>query len=165
MTEDLEIVELRDAQPSDLPFLFSLYCDVRAPELAAWGWPAAQQDAFLRMQFEAQRQSFLAAYPESNHSIVSVAGVPMGRRLVARTSDGLHLVDIALLAAYRNRGIGTRLIEELFDNCSRSECALNLNVLRGNPAMRLYQRLGFQEIGADAMYIQMSWKRGTRRPA
>ena len=165
MTEELGTVELRDAQPNDLPFLFSLYCDVRAPELAAWGWPAVQQDAFLRMQFEAQRQSYLSAYPESIHHIVSAAGVPMGRRLIARTPDGIHLVDIALLAAYRNRGIGVRLIGELLDECIRNEYALNLHVLRGNPAIGLYRRLGFQEIGADPMYIEMSWVAGTRRPA
>jgi len=31
-------------------------------------------------------------------------------------------------------------------------------VLRGNPALRLYERLGFKETGSDPMYIQMQWE-------
>jgi hypothetical protein len=34
---------------------------------------------------------------------------------------------------------------------------LRLQVLRGNPAIRLYQRLGFVQSGADPMYLQMEW--------
>jgi hypothetical protein len=46
-----EAVSLRVTQDDDLPFLFTLYCDVRSPEVNAWGWPASQRDSFLRMQF------------------------------------------------------------------------------------------------------------------
>ena len=35
--------------------------------------------------------------------------------------------------------------------------ALRLQVLQGNPAMRLYRRMGFVETGADQMYAQMEW--------
>ena len=133
---------LRDACAADQQFLFTLYCDVREPEVNAWGWPAGQRDAFLRMQFEAQRLVYLAAYPEATHHIVSMGDVPIGRRLVATTPEGMRLVDIALLASYRNRGIGTQLIRQLTDQCVAGG-ALSLQVLRGNPAQRLYERDGF----------------------
>jgi ribosomal protein S18 acetylase RimI-like enzyme len=148
---------LRDAQAHDLQFLFSLYCDVRREEVAAWGWPSSQQEAFLRMQFEAQRRSYRAAYPDAIHHIVCLDGEAIGRRLAARTLEGIHLVDIALLAAHRNRGIGRRLIQELMDECEAGGGVLRLQVLRGNPALRLYRRMGFVETGADAMYIQLAW--------
>lgn len=163
MAEALEQVDqqdplaLRDACAADQQFLFTLYCDVREPEVNAWGWPAGQRDAFLRMQFEAQRRSYLAAYPEATHHIVSMGDVPIGRRLVATTPEGMRLVDIALLASYRNRGIGTQLIRQLTDQCVANGGALSLQVLRGNPAQRLYERMGFRETGADAMYITMQW--------
>jgi ribosomal protein S18 acetylase RimI-like enzyme len=150
-------LELQDACAGDLPFLFGLYRDVRGPEVNAWGWPAGQCDAFLRMQFDAQRRSYLAAFPSSTHHIVCSSGVPIGRRLVAATPEGIHLVDIALLAAYRNRGIGTRLIRQLMDECVAGSGALSLQVLRGNPVLLLYRRMGFRETGADAMYITMRW--------
>jgi GNAT superfamily N-acetyltransferase len=154
-------MELRDALPEDLPFLFQLYCDVRGPEVSAWGLPAGQADVFLRMQFDAQRRSYQASFPQATHQIVLSDGQPVGRRLAAHTADGLHLVDIALLAPHRNHGLGTRLIRELMEQAEAAGSALHLHVLRGNPAHRLYQRLGFAETAADAMYIQMAWKPGS----
>jgi ribosomal protein S18 acetylase RimI-like enzyme len=161
MPEALDLLELRGAQAGDLPFLFNLYCDVRGPEVSAWGWPAAQSDAFLRMQFEAQSRSYQAAFPEALHHIVLAGGEAIGRRLAARTSEGMHLVDIALLSAHRNLGIGSRLITQLMEDCAATGNALTLQVLRGNPAQRLYQRMGFRETSADPMYIQMAWTPGT----
>lgn len=157
MPEAMDLLDLRDANSQDLPFLFSLYCDVRSEEMSAWGWPAGQIEAFLRMQYDAQRRSYEAAYPEAIHQIVVSGGAPVGRRLAARTGQGMQLVDIALLASHRNRGIGTRLIRELMDDCRATRRVLRLHVLRGNPALRLYQRLGFTETSADPMYIQMAW--------
>jgi ribosomal protein S18 acetylase RimI-like enzyme len=150
-----ETLNLRPAQEDDQPFLFVLYCDVRGPEIDAWGWPAAQRGAFLRMQFEAQRRSYRAAYPEAADRIVLSGGAPIGRLLLASESDGMQLIDIALLARFRNRGIGTALLREAIEECGRRHSALRLQVLRGNPALRLYLRIGFRETGSDAMYIQM----------
>jgi|SRR5580658_4231710 ribosomal protein S18 acetylase RimI-like enzyme len=161
--EQLHPFELRDANAGDLPFLFSLYCDVRSPEVNAWGWAASQRDAFLRMQFDAQRRSYQAAYPQATHHIVCSGSVPIGRRLVAAAPEEVRLVDIALLSAYRNCGIGTRLIQQLVDESAAGGVALSLQVLRGNPAQRLYERLGFIETGADAMYITMQLTAGAGR--
>lgn len=155
-----EAVELRAAGSGDLPFLFSLYCDVRDPEVSAWGWPDAQRDLFLRMQFEAQRRSYLAACPDAIHHIVHLNGIDLGRRLVVVTPEQTHLVDIALLAPYRNRGIGTQLIRQLMDDCDAAGRVMRLQVLCGNPAQRLYERLGFRQTGpetaAATMYIEMA---------
>ncbi len=156
MQEALDLVELRRAQPDALPFLFRLYCDVRAPEVNAWGWPAAQIDSFLRMQFEAQRRFYETAYPDAAHDIVRCGNQDVGCLLVAPTSEGKHLVDIALLSTHRNRGIGTRLLRELIESCGAAGQILSLQVLRGNPALRLYLRMGFKETSADSMYIQMA---------
>jgi GNAT superfamily N-acetyltransferase len=150
-----DAVSLRPAQDEDQPFLFALYCDVRGPEVDAWGWPAPQREAFLRMQFEAQRRSYRAAYPDASDQIVCWEGAPVGRILVNAAAEGSLLVDVALLAAFRNRGIGTRLIQEAIGECGQRQCAMRLQVLRGNPAHRLYLRFGFHETGSDAMYIQM----------
>jgi GNAT superfamily N-acetyltransferase len=160
----LDQVDLREAESEDLPFLFSLYCDVRGPEVDGWGWPASQRDAFLRMQFEAQQRSYSSAYLETRSELVLSGDVAIGRRLVARTAAGIQLIDIALLAAHRNRGIGRWLIQRLMDECRRNSEVLTLQVLQGNPAQRLYQRMGLRETSADAMYIQMEWAPGSVLP-
>jgi ribosomal protein S18 acetylase RimI-like enzyme len=72
----------------------------------------------------------------------------------------MQLIYIALVTGYRNRGIGAWLIRQLMADCEAEGAALYLQVLSGNPAQRLYQRLGFRETESTSMYIQMRWIAG-----
>jgi ribosomal protein S18 acetylase RimI-like enzyme len=69
------------------------------------------------------------------------------------------LVDIALLAEHRGQGAGSGLVRELMQQCACDGVPLRLQVLKTNPALRLYKRLGFIRTGEDQMYVQME-----RRP-
>jgi ribosomal protein S18 acetylase RimI-like enzyme len=150
---------LRQACADDQEFLFQLYAGTRQHEIAGFGWPAAQQEMFLRMQFNAQHRSYESAYSNADHQIIEQEGLPIGRIMVLRESNFTLLVDIALLADYRGRGIGGELLHGLIQECKRSSVPLRLQVLKTNPALRLYERLGFIRTGEDQMYIQME-----RRP-
>lgn len=89
-------------------FLFRLYASTRIHEIAGFGWSPAQQEMFLRMQFDAQRRSYESAYAEADHQIIEQDGQPIGRLMVLREKvlrekvlgkqDSTLLVDIALLA-------------------------------------------------------------------
>jgi ribosomal protein S18 acetylase RimI-like enzyme len=148
-------VTLRSATADDIQFLARLYCDTRRREVAAWGWPKAQQEMFLRMQFDAQSQSYRAGFPGAEDQIVCLDGSPAGRMMVDRELAGMHVIDIALLEEHRNRGVGTYLLGQLIEECEGRGHALRLHVQRGNPAIRLYLRLGFIETGSDEMYVRM----------
>ena len=151
-------VKLRSVEPDDEPFLFRVYASTRAAEMAAWGWDQAQQEAFLRMQFLTQQLSYRAQFPGADHRIIMVEDQPAGRILVARTDKEILLVDIALLAEYRNAGIGTGLIRDLQAEAARAGAPVHLHVLKTNPAAaRLYERLGFQATEDDGVYLQMKW--------
>jgi len=63
-------ISLRTYSHGDQGFLFKLYYSTRMDELAPLGWPAAQQEAFLRMQFTAQQRWYESAYGQSEHQIV-----------------------------------------------------------------------------------------------
>lgn len=145
---------VRPAQPEDQEFLFRLYASTR-PEVGALGWTAQQQEAFLRMQFNAQQRWYQTAYPVSEHNIIMVNDVPAGRMLLSGNEDSVALVDIALLPDYRSQGIGSALIHTLIETEKAKERTVVLQVLRTNPAQYLYQRLGFVVTGQDEMYLQM----------
>jgi len=146
----------RAAAAGDGDFLFHLYASTRADELAVAGWPAAQLESFLRMQFHARRQSYESIYPEAKQTILLSDGVAAGAAIVCHGSEEIRLVDIALLPEFRHRGLGTLWIGRLIQQARTADRPLRLSVLRGNPAERLYQRLGFvPQPSAGSMYIEM----------
>jgi len=146
----------RPTAAGDGDFLFRLYASTRAEEVAAFGWPPAMQESFLRMQFQARRQSYDAVYPDSAGAILLSDGAEAGAVMVWRGPTEIRLLDIALLPEFRNRGLGKLWINRLIGEARAARLPLRLSVLRGNPAGRLYERLGFVELpSAGSMYIEM----------
>lgn len=157
------MITLRPFSPDDQTFLLDLYADTRREEVAAFGWPAAEQEMFLRMQFKAQQQSYQMTYSGADHHLILVDGQLAGRILVFRESGANLLVDIALLSQFRSQGIGAQLLQELIDKSTQQGLAVRLQVLKSNRARRLYDRLGFVEIGHDGMYYQMEKKAASQK--
>jgi ribosomal protein S18 acetylase RimI-like enzyme len=63
------------------------------------------------------------------------------------TDDETPELAVALLPDYTGQGIGTALLDELLTAARRQFTTIALSVRAGNPAFRLYQRLGFRVIG------------------
>jgi ribosomal protein S18 acetylase RimI-like enzyme len=147
---------LRPYRPEDQEILFAVYADTRRDEVSAWGWGPAQQDAFLRMQFMAQKHWYDETYSKADHQIICCDGQPAGRILVQRAPDSIRLIDIALLNQYRGQGIGSALLRGLLDESAQQAVPLRLQVHRGNTgAHRLYTRLGFVQTAEDDIYCQL----------
>jgi ribosomal protein S18 acetylase RimI-like enzyme len=149
---------LRPFSAEDQDFLFQLYADTRQEEVSAFGWPAAQQEMFLRMQFNAQQRWYGMAYPGADHQLILLESEPAGRIMVFREQEANRLVDIALLSRFRGRGIGGQLLQALIDQSGKQGLAVRLQVLKTNRARHLYHRSGFVETGDDGLYLQMERK-------
>jgi ribosomal protein S18 acetylase RimI-like enzyme len=150
-------ITLRAATPEDNDFLFTLYASTREDEMAAWGWDAAQQAMFLRMQFVALQQRYLAERAASQSQIILRDDQPIGRMITFRSADEIRLADIALLTAYRGTGIGAALIGDLQAEAAEAGLPLRLHVTCDNRAARLYERLGFVVIGNTGSHFKMEW--------
>jgi ribosomal protein S18 acetylase RimI-like enzyme len=149
---------LRPVTEQDEELLIRLYATTRADEVAAWGWSAEQQDAFLRMQYHAQKRTYDLIYSDSVYSIIEAdQGKPAGRLILSYLDGDTVLTDIALLPEWRNRGIGAAVIAGVLEKAGQDNRAVRLQVLKGNPAARLYERLGFVETGESATHINMKW--------
>jgi len=148
-------ITLRPYRTEDQAFLFRLYASTRLHEIAGLGWPEAQQEAFLRMQFNAQQSWYETAYPTADHHVIEHNAVPAGRLMVQHEPMSVVLIDIALLPEFRGRGIGGQLVSNLGQKCDEERLPLRLQVLVNNPARRLYERLGFIQTGEDQMYVKM----------
>jgi ribosomal protein S18 acetylase RimI-like enzyme len=148
---------LRPVTPEDRPFLFAVYASTREEELAPVPWTAGQKQAFLRMQFDAQDTYYRANYAAATLDIILLDGMPAGRLYVERCPDEIRIIDIALVPAYRGKGIGSALLRGLQDDARAAERPLSIHVERMNPAMRLYRRLGFQVVADRGIYLFMQW--------
>lgn len=148
---------LRSAIAEDEPFLWDLFASTRVQELALMGLPEHQKEAFITMQFNAQRRQYGMSYPHANHSIVLWNEAPIGRLLVDKGDREFTLVDVALLMNYRNIGIGTHLMQSLLKEAATAGKPVRLHVLATGDARRLYERLGFSRIGGDSVYLEMIW--------
>lgn len=151
---------LRPSSPDDQEFLFQLYASTRQAEFAALGWDSAQLEALLRMQFMAQQRWYETAYAQAEQRIVMLEETPIGRITVQRGAQAAILVDISLLPQHRGRGIGGGLIRDLLEQCGQEGVPVRLQVLKANPAGRLYERLGFVKTGEDDIYFQMEKRPG-----
>jgi ribosomal protein S18 acetylase RimI-like enzyme len=148
-------VRTRPVCADDQTFLFDLYCSVRAGEGFYGALENSQLSALLKMQFDARERAYQYRYPDGDHQIILVDDKPVGRIFIHRGAQEIRLTDIALLADYRDKGIGTMLINELLDEANRAGQAVTLHVELNNPAIHLYSRLGFEKRGDDGAYLLM----------
>jgi GNAT superfamily N-acetyltransferase len=148
---------LRPITPEDDSFLRRLFASTRAEELAITGWSDEQKAAFCRMQFDAQSTHYRQHYGDGSFDIIERDGVEAGRLLVWRSGKEILIVDIALLPEHRGAGIGTQLLHDLQEEARSAGKSLTIHVERFNPALRLYQRLGFQQVEDKGVYLLMEW--------
>jgi ribosomal protein S18 acetylase RimI-like enzyme len=142
---------------ADLAFVYALYAQVRAAELAPVPWPQDAKDAFLAEQAALQHRHYVANYPGADLLVVADASGPIGRVYVYRSPGEIRLMDIALMPDWRNRGIGTRLLNEILDEARATGSTVTLHVEPDNPAQRLYRRLGFRLIEHRGVYDFLGW--------
>jgi GNAT superfamily N-acetyltransferase len=118
----------------------------------------AQFLPLIEMQYRGRKMTYEAQYPDAEDSIlIGDDGKPAGRLLLDCRPDCWRVVDIAVLASQRGRRIGTRVLMQCQERCLAAGVRLELQVAAGNPARRLYERLGFQMIRSDAVSVEMVW--------
>jgi ribosomal protein S18 acetylase RimI-like enzyme len=147
---------LRLARPSDYDFAAGLYLDGMKRLLSALGtW---DEDRL--------RTHFAGIFKLEEAQVICSDANDIGWMQLSESADGVYLVQLHLVDAYRNRGIGTRLVQTLLDHAVKTDKSVGLDVVRGNAAISLYQRLGFQIVseGDEKLKIRSSDGPGPIRP-
>jgi ribosomal protein S18 acetylase RimI-like enzyme len=158
LNSDPPPVSLRPEQPGDEGLLFDIYASTREEELALTNWDEPMRRAFLDQQFNAMRQGYRSMFPAGEFSVIELYGQPAGRMVIQRGKNEIRVVDIALLPAYRNRGIGTFLMRQVCAEAANAGKLVRLCVLKNNRAFRWYERLGFVKIGEISFYDELEWR-------
>ena len=156
---DGSTLSLHPVTPADEEFLLTVYASTRAQELAQVEWQPGQREAFIKWQFEMQRDQYAARFPDAEYNVICVDEERVGRIWIGRGSDEIRLLDIALLPKSQNRGAGTILLRRLIDEANVSGKALRHMVfVLNNNAHRFYERLGFVEIEDTGGYKHMEYR-------
>lgn len=158
------LIRLGPVGPADEPFLYQTFASTRSDEIALTGWNPQQQELFLRMQYEAQRSSYLLQMPDAEYWLIRRDEMAAGRLILHRTSDKIYVVDIALIPEFRGLGIGSDLMEAIMHEASLAGKCVGLHVEHFNPALRWYERLGFTVIGSGPIYLEMVWRPQSQTP-
>lgn len=150
-------VGFRAITDADLPFLSQLYASTRADELATVPWSEEEKQQFLSMQFNAQHRYYQEHFQQAQFLIIEHQQQAIGRVYVDRRDDELRLIDIALTPEQRQQGLGSALLQDLLQEASERQLPIRIHVEQFNPALRLYQRLGFELIEDKGVYQYMEW--------
>ncbi len=162
MIDTADEVEFRLATADDRPFLEQML-----QEAAGWD---PQRPRLTPAQVFADPQ--LAHYvhgwgrPEDLGVIAEVSGRPVGAAWIRRFSaddpgygfvaEDVPELSIAVLAGWRGRGVGSRLLETVAAAAaSRGVGVISLSVETTNPARALYASHGFREVSRAAGALTM----------
>ena len=87
---------------------------------------------------------------------LDLAGQIIGYAVMSLGAGEAHVLNVCVRDEYRSRGFGQRLLEHLLERAQAS--GVNEAFLEVRPsnlaAIRLYQRLGFEQIGIRRGYYQ-----------
>jgi ribosomal protein S18 acetylase RimI-like enzyme len=111
------------------------------------------------MQYRARIKGFAQQFSGLQDFVIcDIQQQPIGELLLNHSAGEIRVVDLCISSAYQGRGIATQLLSELQYKAATKAAMITLSVDHGNPARRLYERLGFQEIASDALQVEMHWR-------
>ncbi|BDW83067.1 hypothetical protein MACH24_25050 [Erythrobacter sp. Dej080120_24] len=77
--------------------------------------------------------------------------------LTRHAADEEELLLIGVIPEFRRRGLGEALIDRLFAQArARGVSRIFLEMRRGNPAIHLYEKVGFEPIGLRPNYYRLT---------
>lgn len=137
---------LRPATAADFSFLYDLHvASMKEYVTQTWGWDDA-----------VQQELFAASFHPECRQIVVADGRDVGVLASERRPDDWFLASIAIAPSEQGRGVGAALIRDLLATAARDGLPVRLQVLKVNPARRLYERLGFVVTGETPTHYLMS---------
>ena len=120
-------------------------------------WDATQKTAFVEMQFDAQHAYYQEQYERAAFDVILVDGQPpAGSTWRAKTTTSASSTSRccpSLQSRHRHDAAAG-----LQSEATAAGKPLRIHVERFNPALRLYERLGFRQLEDKGVYLFMEWQ-------
>jgi GNAT superfamily N-acetyltransferase len=131
-------ITLRPSRTEDFDFCAKLYFSGMEKVIRELNLDADAQAAGLREQWDSRQVR-----------IITVDGAEIGWLQSFDKDGSLFLAQLFVGGEYQGRGIGTEVVKRLIDEAALARMAVTLGVVKTNPAIRLYTRLGFRVAHED----------------
>jgi len=118
----------------------------------------------LNLDVAAQVDSFRKQWELSQVRIITFDGVDIGWLQSTPRDDALFLGQLFVDRSYQRRGIGTEVMNRIIADATRVRQAVTLGVVKVNPALRLYERIGFRITHEDDRKFYMRRDPATEVP-
>lgn len=142
---------LRPAEGSDEGLLLRIFAESHCAGFELLALEPAALEGLVRMQYQA-RQGQYRLQPAAAEYLICPDGLPVGSCWLSDSAEQLRVLDIAVLAAHRRRGIARSVLGELGARAAAAGKPVRLSVWHENvPALALYRDLGFRpapDVGA-----------------
>jgi GNAT superfamily N-acetyltransferase len=144
-------IELRPAIDDDFEYCRRLY-------FVEMKWIIEELD----LDRTAQETSFRQQWNPAHVHIIVFDATDVGWLQAMTQNDEFFVAQMFVDGPFQRRGIGTEVVKRLIRKANALNLAVRLNVVRINPARRLYERLGFRVTSEDDRKFYM--KRDTDVP-
>ena len=135
---------LRPARPEDFDYCARLYFEGMKNTIKE-----------LTPDMDGQIAGFRQRWEVTQVRIVTLDQADIGWLQSFVKDDALFLGQLFVDRTLRGRGIGTQLVKDLIEEASRAGWGVTLGVVKTNPALRLYERLGFRTTHQDERKFYM----------
>ena len=132
-------MDTRPATKEDIPFLLALRRQTMDAHLLASGVEVSDEYHLERV-----------AYRLDCAQILMAQGAPVGLLKIARGPGEWEILQIQLAPGLQGGGKGRLILQHVIREADAAGIGVRLNVLKANPAKRLYDRLGFELVGETA---------------
>lgn len=137
-------IQLKRKDTSDSEFLSKLFGEIKIAELHADGWQEQMKNQLMAIQYDAYEQMIKNEYPNADDFVIMVDSEKAGRLHLNNEEGSIRILNISILPAFHNLGIGSKIIKDLLVEADLKNKPVYLEVDKVNAAFNLYKKLGFE---------------------
>lgn len=150
-------IYLRAIEESDKQDVFEIFLNSRPDLLELISYDNQNENVILS-QFDLS-QRYLDCRELDTRYVIVYENKTIGTLYLRINEKKIEVVSFAILPLFRNKGIGTYILNEIINKYS-DEFEIRLNVAwYNNEALKLYLRLGFEEIEDLGVYKELGIRR------
>lgn len=114
------------------------------------------RDYYSRHGLIWQPEAFDEQWPSRRNFLVHKAGKVIGYLGVTDEHGYLYVRDVQLIESYRGEGVGAWVMAQVAEMAADKRCrCVRLKVFKNNPAIALYGRLGYTQVGEEQALFWM----------